>query len=200
MGNEEKALPPVETAPGVLVHPAADRRLATAHWLLSTLPAHGRNRARTEWAEMGVAMLPLGTLFSAVRIPGRLVRALTGPLTLTETDAVLADALRGGPVICDPHRPSYYALVPASMPRTWKDAATEWDEVDVVVLGRDTVLGVPRLDATEPNPALSSYWSVPMDSPGELCAGLAVARLIAAGRHVLDAEPEIPSVQSIREV
>ena len=86
------------------------------------------------------------------------------------------------------------------MPRTWKDAATEWDEVDVAVLGRDTVLGVPRLDATEPDPTLSSYWSVPMDSPGELCAGLAVARLIAAGRHVLDAEPESSPVQSIREV
>ena len=188
------------STPKVIVHPAADRRLAATHWLLSTLPAAGRDRARAEWEDTGVALLPLGTLFSAVRIPGRLLRALTGPLSLPETDTVLAEALRGGPVICDPHRPSYYALVPASMPRTWKDAATEWDEVDVVVLGRDTVLGVPRLDATEPDPTLSSYWSVPMDSPGELCAGLAVARLIAAGRHVLDAEPESSPVQSIREV
>ena len=188
------------STPKVIVHPAADRRLAATHWLLSTLPAAGRDHARREWEDTGVALLPLGTLFSAVRIPGRLLRALTGPLSLPETDTVLAEALRGGPVICDPHRPSYYALVPASMPRTWKDAATEWDEVDVVVLGRDTVLGVPRLDATEPDPTLSSYWSVPMDSPGELCAGLAVARLIAAGRHVLDAEPESSPVQSIREV
>ena len=181
--DRNDALP--ASTPKVIVHPAADRRLAATHWLLSTLPAAGRDHASREWEDTGVALLPLGTLFSAVRIPGRLLRALTGPLSLPETDTVLAEALRGGPVICDPHRPSYYALVPASMPRTWKDAATEWDEVDVAVLGRDTVLGVPRLDATEPDPTLSSYWSVPMDSPAALCAPMDVARLIATGwRHV----------------
>ncbi|MET9681729.1 hypothetical protein ABZY29_16060, partial [Streptomyces coeruleorubidus] len=35
-----------------------------------------------------------------------------------------------------------------------------------------------------------SYWSVPMDSAAVLCTPLAVARLIAAGRHCLDPEPE----------
>ncbi|MFI8301583.1 hypothetical protein ACIGCZ_37375 [Streptomyces nigra] len=190
------------STPKVIVHPAADRRLAATHWLLSTLPAAGRDRARTEWEDTGVALLPLGTLFSAVRIPGRLVRALTGPLSLPETDTVLAEALRGGPVICDPHRPSYYALVPTSMPSTWKDAAAEWDEVDVAVLGRDTHLGVPRLDATELSPTRwASYWSVPMESAGVLCDRLAVARFIAAARHVLEALPEAEvSPVWIREV
>ncbi|MEU0189439.1 hypothetical protein ABZ250_06185 [Streptomyces afghaniensis] len=38
--------------------------------------------------------------------------------------------------------------------------------------------------------ALASYWSVPMDSAAALCTPLTVARLIAAGRHCLDTEPE----------
>lgn len=190
---------PLEPQPGVLIHPAADRRLAAEHWLLSTLPAAGRERARIEWREQGLAMLPLGTLFSAIRLPARLVAAITGPLTLAETDAFLADALDGGPVICDPHGPRYYALVPSSVPRTWRDAADEWRDADADVLGRDTLLGVPPLDATELNPAArASYWSVPMESMGMLCAPLKVARLIAAAQATL-AEAELSRVSPIRE-
>ena len=178
---------PLQPEPGVLIHPTADRQLATTQWLLCTLPAQGRDRARTEWRQHGVAMLPLGTLFSAVRIPGSLIHALTGTLEPREVDPILAEALRGGPVICDPHRPSYYALVHASMPRTWRDAAEDWSSMDVAVLGRDTHLGVPRVDAVALDPVTrASYWSVPMESAGMLCDRLAVARLIAAGRHVLE--------------
>lgn len=190
---------PLEPQPGVLIHPAADRRLAAEHWLLSTLPAAGRERARIEWREQGLAMLPLGTLFSAIRLPARLVAAITGPLTLAETDAFLADALDGGPVICDPHGPRYYALVPASVPRTWRDAADEWRDADADVLGRDTLLGVPRLDVTELNPlSRASYWSVPMESMGMLCAPLKAARLIAAAQAVLE-QAELTQASPIRE-
>ncbi|HEY9353713.1 MAG TPA: hypothetical protein VIP28_10695 [Nocardioides sp.] len=171
-----------ELPPGVLIHPASDRRLAAEHWLLSTLAEHRRARARLEWREEGVAMLPLGTLFSAVRLPIRLITAITGPLKLPEIDAFLADALDGGPVVCDLNGLRYYALVPASVPRTWRDAAHEWRDADADVLGRDTLLGVPRLDATEATPARTSYWSVPMESMGMLCAPLKVARLIAAAQ------------------
>ena len=171
-----------ELPPGVLIHPASDRRLAAEHWLLSTLAEHRRARARLEWREEGVAMLPLGTLFSAVRLPIRLITAITGPLKLPEIDAFLADALDGGPVVCDLNGLRYYALVPASVPRTWRDAAHEWRDADADVLGRDTLLGVPRLDATEATPARTSYWSVPMESMGMLCAPVKVARLIAAAQ------------------
>lgn len=191
---------PLQPQPGVLIHPAADRRLAVEHWLLSTLPATGRDRARIEWREQGVALLPLGTLFSAIRLPGRLVAAITGPLTPGETDDFLRDALDGGPVISDPRGARHYALAPASVPRTWRDAADDWRDCDAEVLGRNTILGVPRLDAVQMNPATyASYWSVPMESMGMLCAPLKVARLIAAGQAAIE-EAELTQASPVRVV
>jgi hypothetical protein len=178
------ALRPVVNEPGVLVHTGADRRLAAEHWLLSTLP--DPRKGRQQWQDTGVAMLPLGTLFSAIRLPGRLVLAVVGAHSLpsAEIDAVLSDALGGAPVICDPRHRRYYVLVPASVPTSWRAAADDWRVVDVDVLGRGTVLGVPKPSRTEPRP-LDSYWSVPMESAGMLGAALTTARFIAAGRHLL---------------
>lgn len=183
---------PVRPEPDAFVHTSADRALATSHWLLSTLGAEDRSRSRTEWAERGMALLPLGTLFSAVRIPGRMVLALADTTTPAEADAFLDKVLDGGPVICDPRGLRYYALVPGSMPTTWRQAAEDWRPLSVDLLGHGTVLGVPRVTAAEFDPATphASYWSVPMSSAGMLCQPLAVARLIAAGRHqlVVDAD------------
>ena len=57
-------------------------------------------RARTEWSRHGVALLPLGRRFSAVRLPGKLVVAAVGT-----TDAkAIAEELEfrlDGPVIHD---------------------------------------------------------------------------------------------------
>ncbi|MFF8398453.1 hypothetical protein [Streptomyces sp. NPDC016172] len=186
----QQALRPVAAAPGVLVHPAADRRLATEHWLLSTLPAPGRARARLEWEQHDVAMLPLGALFSAVRIPRRLVVALTASTELAQLDAFLGEALDGGPIVCDPHHERYYAVVPASMPTTWHEAVDEWRTWDVDCLGRGSYLGVPRPDIVGATCSRATYWSVPMDSAAMLCRPLTVARLIAAGRHCLASEGE----------
>ncbi|WP_251075974.1 hypothetical protein [Streptomyces sp. ISL-12] len=159
--------------------------MATEQWLLSAHPS--RAQARAEWQALGVATLRLGALFSAVRIPGRLVQtvaASTDPLII---DRALADVLDGGPVICDVYGPRYYALVPASVPRTWQQAAEDWQSQGVECLGRGTYLGVPRLDAVSfPPVGARSYWSVPMASMASLCEPLAVARLIAAGLHGLD--------------
>jgi hypothetical protein len=191
MTSHERALPPIEPEPGVLVHPYADRRLATEHWLLSTLETtDSRARARGEWKDHGVALLPLGGLFSAVRIPADLVQAVAASTRPDDIDTFLADALNGGPVICDLHQARYYALVPASVPRTWRQAADDWRVQDVDTLGRGTHLGVPRLDATTYAGPFVSYWSVPMPSMAVLCPPLAVARLIADGVHQLaEAEP-----------
>ncbi|MGW9058927.1 hypothetical protein [Streptomyces sp. NPDC055733] len=180
--DSSRVLRPVALDGGVAVHPASDRRLAAEHWLLSSHPAP--RQARAEWNRHQVALLPLGTLFSAVRIPGRLVQAVAASTDPADIDLVLAEVLDGGPVICDPHGPRYYALVPGSMPRTWRAAADDWRVADVDCLGRGTYLGVPRLDAVElAGVGLGSYWSVPMESAGVLCAPLKVARLIAAGVH-----------------
>lgn len=194
----------------MLVHPAADRKLAAEHWLLATTPSReARDEARTWWKDYGTALLPLGTLFSAVRIPGDLVHAMAGCHHTEDdheflahrehvykflahrehVDEFLDQALDGGPVICDPRHHRYYALVPASMPNTWSAAHDDWRVMDIDCLGRGCHLGVPKVDAVDFNAATwASYWSVPMSSPGTLCAGLDVARLIAAARRQV---PEI---------
>lgn len=175
-------------APGVLVHPATDRALATEHWLLAT--HREPRRARLEWQQYQLAVLPLGGLFSAVRLPQRLVLALAGGTAPSaEADAVLAEVLEGGPVICDPHGHRYYALVPATMPTSWRDAFADWQWAGVEALGRGAYLGVPRVDMrTYDQRTRASYWSVPMASAATLCAPLAVARLIAAAQQLLPSE------------
>ncbi|WP_254876261.1 hypothetical protein [Streptomyces sp. CAI-85] len=148
--------------------------------------------ARKQWRELGAAMLPLGGLISAVRIPARLVHAVAGTAVPADVDEFLEHALDGGPVVCVLHGgPRYYALVPGSMPRTWHDAAEEWRAVEVDCLGRDALLGVPPVTRVDHDPATwASYWSVPMASAGELCAPLSVARLVAAGVHWIREEEE----------
>ena len=180
--SRSSARSPVETQPGALVHTRVDQESAASHWLLSAHPEP--SKARQEWfSEGGLVLLPLGTLFSAVRIPGPLVHAAAGSEDPTVVDAFLAEALFGGPVICDPRGCRYYALVPASTAVRWRDPRAE-------CLGRGTYLGVPRLDAVDPNAhAWSSYWSVPMPSAAELCGPAAVAQLVAVGSH-LTAEEE----------
>ena len=173
-----------ESAPGVLVHPSAYQGLAVDHWLLSAHPVPAQ--ARQEWSDNKVALLPLGTLCSAVRLPARLVHAVACCGNPADIDAFLDDALDGGPIICDPRGPRYYALVPASMPTTWRDAAEEWRPLGVDCLGRGTYLGVPRVDIVEFDPqTYVSYWAVPMSSAAALCTPLGVARLIAAGKRAL---------------
>ena len=180
--TRERALRPVETDPGVLVHSTSDRRLATEHWLLAG--SRNRDRTRMEWQEQGVALLPLGVRFAAVRLPASLVLAAAClPWELARVDSFLDEVLDGGPVICDPHGRRYYALVPASVPVTWRQAVDDWRSFDVDCLGRESYLGVPRVDAVDCDPPCASYWSVPMSSAGVLCGPLNVARLIAAGRH-----------------
>ncbi|MEU3779870.1 hypothetical protein [Streptomyces sp900129855] len=131
-----RALHPAEPEPGILIHPRADRELATAHWLLSAHPAP--SRAATEWVEYGIALLPLGTLMSAVRLPQDLVHAVADRCGRDDVDSFLDEALNGGPVICDPQGCRYYALVPAGMPASWHVAAVEWHALGVECLGRGT--------------------------------------------------------------
>jgi hypothetical protein len=109
-----------------------------------------------------------------------------------DVDAFLDEVLDAGPVICDPRGPRYYALVPGSMPTTWRDAAEEWRPLGVECLGRGTYLGVPRVDIVEFDPhTFVSYWAVPMPSAAVLCTPLKVARLIAAGKRAIAEELEV---------
>lgn len=181
---------PLGVEPGGFIHSTADRHLATEHGLLAALPASLQDRARWEWEQHRVAVLPLDGLFSAVRMPERLLTALSTSTEAACLDDFLAEALGGGPVICDPRFSRYYALVPASMPATLRQIADAWRALEVECLGRGSYLGVPRLDAVSRKRAFATYWSVPMESAAVLCSPLAVARLIAAARHCGDTEPE----------
>ncbi|MCM2388587.1 hypothetical protein [Streptomyces albipurpureus] len=146
----------------------AERRLAVAHWLLAA--AAEPSRARFEWATYGVALLRCGGLFTAVRIPGALVRAAADTEEPEALAEFLAEALHGGPVFHDPRSRQYYVLTPAS-------TARRWSLQDADCLGSNTFLGVPATDRVEPDLSYGAYWVVPMDSPGVLCAGQDAANL-----------------------
>ncbi|MGI5193050.1 hypothetical protein ACQEVY_05310 [Streptomyces sp. CA-288835] len=156
-----------------MVTTRAERELVTAHWLLAAADSH--DEARAQWHRHGLALLRCGTLFSAVRIPARLVHAAAGSEDPATVDAFLAEALHGGPVICARRGRHFYALVPASTAARWRQPGAE-------CLGRDTYLGVPRPDAVGlDHQAWASYWSVAMPSAAELCTPTAVAQLVAVG-------------------
>lgn len=148
--------------------------LARAH----PMPEH----ARAEWAVEGVALLPLGRQFAAVRIPGPLVHAALGSADEDVVAELLSLRLRG-PVIHD-HRstgPTYYALI------QWH-AGLIWDRGETApCLRGDTYLGVPHIDRREPP---GTYWVAPPRYAGDLCRPQAVRDLIDAGRQQFGQEGE----------
>lgn len=170
--------------------PAAQNPPA-AHPLLAAHPEP--HKAREEWAKPhGMMLLPLGTVFAAVRMPARLVHAAAGSDEHTTVNRHLARDLRGGPVICDPCGRRYYALVPADTDATWSSP----NKATVLLsgaecLGLGTRLGVPRLDAVRPGSGVDSYWSVPMRAPAEVCDPADVVRLCSAGHFAMCVEDPV---------
>ncbi|MFJ1974691.1 hypothetical protein ACIO93_39375 [Streptomyces sp. NPDC087903] len=148
---------------------------AITDWLAQAHPVP--EQARTEWSNQGVALLPLGRRFAAVRLSGALVHAALR----SDHPEVVAEVLSGrlrGPVIHD-HRatgPTYYALI------QWH-AGLVWDyNRSAPCLRDDTYLGVPRIDRREPP---GTYWVVPPRYDGDLCRPQAVRDLIDAGHRQL---------------
>src|SRR5918993_5432668 len=134
---------------------------AVSAWLLAA--TESRDRSRMEWQALGVTMLKAGVVFSAIRMSARLVHAAAGTSDIDAVDSYLIRALVGGPVIHDPVRCRYYALVPTDISRPW--AVTR----DLEPLELGSYVGVPSpglnaADATSGGP----YWSVPMESAGML--------------------------------
>ncbi|WP_256104842.1 hypothetical protein [Streptomyces sp. ODS05-4] len=145
-------------------------------WLLA---ASGSPRAsQREWSQFGITALPCGGRFSAVRVPAGIVRAAARvPANEDAEEAVdeyLATALLGGPAICDRRAQWYYALVPP-------EAARDWVVGAAVCRGRGAFVGVPRPGARREH-ATRCYWSVPMETPGQLCNTSAVTQLVHTGR------------------
>lgn len=128
-----------------------------------------------EWKGSGVALLPLGSRFDAVRLPEALVQAAVGATAPQEAAARLARIVVG-PVIYDGRTlgGSYYALTKPSRARAWQhqDSAPR--------LSSGTYLGVPGLDRTGPP---GTYWLVRPRFEGDLCEPAAVAAVIDLGWH-----------------
>ncbi|ANS65504.1 hypothetical protein SLINC_3280 [Streptomyces lincolnensis] len=146
-----------------------------SEWLARAHPVP--EQVLAEWSSQGVALLPLGELFAAVRLSGALVHAATGSEQPDQVAAALKEQLRG-PVIHDPRgtNQTYYPLI------QWH-AGLVWDyNRSAPCLRDDTYLGVPRLDLREPPGA---YWAVPPCYDGNLCRPQAVRDLIDAGHRQL---------------
>ncbi|AYA18550.1 hypothetical protein DCW30_05965 [Streptomyces alfalfae] len=150
---------------------------ALSEWLARA--QDGPDHARAEWKTSGVALLPLGRRFDAVRMPEPLVHAALDTQFLTEAAEGLARRLLG-PVIYDGRTMggTYYALMQPYAARYWPhDDKAPW-------LGLGTYLGVPRLDRTEPP---GTHWVVPPQAVGRLCPVALVGQLVAAGWYAMQA-------------
>ncbi|MFI7019858.1 hypothetical protein [Streptomyces sp. NPDC050164] len=153
-------------------------------WLASGHPSP--STARREWdSAAGLAMIPLGHSFDAVRIPANVVHAATGSTDPSVVEARLAQYLNDGPVIHDPGFARYYVLVPPG-------TVYEWPSPVVECLGEATTyLGVPRVDRIGlDEETQASYWSVVIPRPGVLCKAADVVALVMAGGCLSDDEDD----------
>ncbi|MFC0843312.1 hypothetical protein ACFH04_06115 [Streptomyces noboritoensis] len=154
---------------------------AITDWLASAhdVPA----QARREF-DVGIALVPTGAKFDAIRLPAPIVHAAAGNEDPDAVAVFLAETLPGGAVIHDAYGVGvwYYALVP---PGTY----TDWQVPDVECLRPGTWLGVPRLNLTaRPGP----YWALPPRTVGSLCTADAVADLVALSQNRLRQTPTTP--------
>ncbi|MER6252436.1 hypothetical protein ABT224_13860 [Streptomyces sp. NPDC001584] len=151
----------------------------TADWYARSLadPA----AAHAAWREHGVAVLPLGARFEAVRIPDPLARAAVRSADDRVVDLALALALEG-PVIHDARGRNHYALVAPGTAQLWRSRSA------VECLGDGTHLGVPdpRRDRSGPDRPL--HWAAAPGPGAYFCRVAAVRLLVRVGEARL-AEP-----------
>jgi hypothetical protein len=153
---------------------------AITEWLARAHPVP--EQAKAEWAGQGVALLPLGHRFAAVRVTESLVHAALDSSDPDIVAEVLSLRLRG-PVIHD-HRsagPTYYVLIHWHAGMVWEYGSS------APCLQGDTYLGVPHLDRREPP---GTYWVVPPRYEGDLCMPQAVRELIDSAHRQLFQEHE----------
>ncbi|MFD9861733.1 hypothetical protein [Streptomyces alboflavus] len=140
-------------------------RGAIADWLARVHPVP--RQAVSEWANHGIALLPLGERFDAIRVPGRLLHAAVGSDQAEVVRQALADCLHG-PVICDTRTGSsrYYALVAPDA--VWEGPGDR--------LRTGTYLAVPRI-GKQASPV--TYWAVAPSRRGHLCDPVRLAALLS---------------------
>ncbi|MEU2563851.1 hypothetical protein ABZ626_31655 [Streptomyces longispororuber] len=109
-----------------------------------------------EWEQYGVALIPLGRRFDAVRVPAERMHAAAG----SDTPRIVANALEAwlaGPVLRDLRSSlgPYYVLIAPD---------AEWSGPEDR-LSTNTYLGVPRPG----HPTMLTRWIVEPQTPGHLC-------------------------------
>ncbi|MET8682877.1 hypothetical protein ABZV77_01565 [Streptomyces sp. NPDC004732] len=129
--------------------------------------------AHREWAERGIALLPLGTRFNAVCLPARLVYSAAGTDDLGIATQTLAELL-DGPVVHNRPKHEYYALVERTPTMRWTQEYRE-----APMLGSGHFLSVPASDLTGPT---GLYWAVRPRIVGDLCPVQSVAALVRIAR------------------
>lgn len=151
---------------------------AISEWLARTHP--DPDQVLSEWATQGVALLPLGERFAAVRMAAEVVHAAVRSEDAGEVASALPELL-GGSVIYDRRVAGgcYYALIQGHAVWAYEDVAT--------CLGHGTYLGVPCLDRRQPP---GTYWVVPPRYVGDLCAPRLIVALLETGRSLLAEKAE----------
>lgn len=141
-----------------------EARLVTM-WLARTHPIP--EQAHAEWVRHGVALLPLGRRFDAIRVPAARIHAAVSS-SEAETVAAALAAWLDGPVFRDTRYSGgpYYVLVPAGAP---------WDGKEEH-LGAGTYLGVPRIGDL----AMLAVWVVQPKFAGDVVHPAHLAALLAA--------------------
>lgn len=142
----------------------------------SRRPTPSPRQAVAEWADHGVALLPLGARFDAIRVPARRIHAAVGSDEPGTVGAALLDWLQG-PVVRDVRTGSglYYVLIAP-------DAAWEGPENR---LGQGIHLAVPRL-GRQVSPV--TYWAVEPQRRGSLCDPAHLTALLSTAETLKGAE------------
>ncbi|EPH43328.1 hypothetical protein ABT390_20125 [Streptomyces aurantiacus] len=151
---------------------------AISDWLARAHPLPAQ--ARAEWSHHGIALLPLGRRFDAVRVPADRVHAAVGSDDPRTVAAALADWLHG-PVIRDIRsggRPYYVLVAP------YADGDADWNGREER-LGADTHLGVPRPGSL----SMLAAWVVPPQHPGNLCDPAHLRALLSTADALRTVEP-----------
>lgn len=156
-------------------------RTSMTEWLADSHP--DPKQAYAEWESRGVAVIPVGVRFGAVRIPEAVVHAAVGSTDADEVGVALAEGL-DGPVIHDARGRNFYALV---RPEACMDWGSSFPGVER--LAPQTHLGVPAIERCENTPKTPIYWAVPGIRPGH-CDANATGLLIRAGAERLTEAPE----------
>ncbi|MFC0847790.1 DUF6415 family natural product biosynthesis protein [Streptomyces noboritoensis] len=168
------------TQNGAAVNAPQGTRSAVSDWLASAHPTPAA--AHREWHTAGIALIPTGRVFDALRLPAAIVHRAVGSALPELVRARLGD----GAVIHDAYEPGrwYYALV---RPGARHDAYR---------LDEGTWLGIPETGRTT---RPGAYWIRPPRHPEDFCPADAIAQLIRRGGEGPTQPRTLPELDTIEQ-